>query len=49
MDTNFEDLQESLQQTWELNYPFFYPQLLTVPGLPLEGATCSRKADGCHP
>lgn len=49
MDTYFEDLQESLQQSWELNYPFFYPQLLKVPVQPLDGVICRRKTVGCPP
>lgn len=44
MDTYFQDLQVSLCQSWELNYPFFYPQLLTVPVQPLDGVICGRKA-----
>lgn len=47
MDTNFQDPQGSLWQSWELNYPFFHPQCLTVPRLPLEGVICSRKAVWC--
>lgn len=49
MDADFQDLQGSLWQSWELNHSFFHSHLLTVPVLPLESVICCGKAFGYYP